>query len=306
MAASPPHIHTGSDSRFRVWDGERFVAIYEADDYPSASAHLARLQPKPRRRAAEPAPREVVLDLSSIPAARRGATEINAEDPERVHLKQFSDGWRVWNPLSRSYVGNADRGAFAAKTDAMFRARDLAVEAGLAGRSAPFKATKRRVASVEGGGLFAAREMAAPGQQIGLKFNASPAVVAVFTNDIEGVRALVSRSTRAGEPYAVSMQDVDSGERLPTVFYYADLDRAISQAKSLVFGREMPKHNQRLQGRRGLQPEVMPLYADVMAMGRATSKAELPPRRRTVAEYDAMSALRPNAGRKARNRLAVR
>jgi len=172
MAGAPPHIHTGSDGRFRVWDGERFVAIYEPDDHASASAHLQRLEPKRRKRAAE-TPRELVLEVSDVRAARRGGVDADAEDPERVHLKQFSDGWRVWNPPTRSYVSGPD-GAFSSKFEAMARARELTLQAGAASRGGASRAPARRGASIEGGGLFAAREVAAPGQQVGFKFNGSP------------------------------------------------------------------------------------------------------------------------------------
>ena len=243
MAAAPPHIHTGSDGRFRVWDGDRFAAIYEPDDYASAQAHLQRLEPKRRKRPVAETPRELVLS-TEVRAVRRGSTDVAAEDPERVHVKEFSDGWRVWNPLSRSYVGAADRGAFSAKTDAMFRARELTLQAG-ASRSPAARAPARRSADVEGGGLFSAREVAAPGQQVGFKFNGRPVPVpvplAMFADN--DLAAAVARSA-SGSGYDATFRDVLADGRADVhTIHFSDRDRAFERARGYVFGNGHRKAN---------------------------------------------------------------
>jgi hypothetical protein len=320
MAAAPPHIHTGSDGRFRVWDGDRFVAIYEPDDHASASAHLQRLEPKRRKRPAVETPRELVLQVTDVPAARRGAADAAAEDPEKVHLKEFSDGWRVWNPPTRSYVSGPD-GAFASKFEAMARARELSLQAFTSGRGGASKATARRSAAVEGGGLFAAREMAAPGQQVGFKFNGraagAPVPVAMFHH--EGLTSAVARAPGGG--FLVSLVDTEDRRFISQNRRYDDLVEAVNKAARGVFGNGVSvvtepgwgykingaanapapyrsaKPNHRLQGRRGtMPPDAMPHYADAMPIGRAMTAddAPAPARRRSVEEYDRMSSLRPN------------
>ena len=172
-----PQIHTGSDLRHRVWDGDKFAAIYEPDDYASAASHLARLTRRRKAPAAPAAAESFELSVGDVPAVSRSAPAI-AEDPDRVHLKEFSDGWRVWHPVVRSYVGDADRSPFATKHDAMHRARDVQVQIGAlgastAGRAAPRrKAPPPRTPPLMERTLFAPAEVAPKGGQIGFKFNA--------------------------------------------------------------------------------------------------------------------------------------
>ena len=99
------------------------------------------------------------------------------EDTEIPHIKQYSDGWRVWNPISRMYLGDRNRNAFQDKDDALARLREMFMEVAEAKRArrGPTEAQKKaRARAALSGDIFA---NAAPdsvlvsGEQRGFKFN---------------------------------------------------------------------------------------------------------------------------------------
>lgn len=68
------------------------------------------------------------------PGARRAEiTELAAalldEDPDRPFVRQFSDGWRVWDPARRLFLRAPDGSPFASRGEAERRRRELAGEA---------------------------------------------------------------------------------------------------------------------------------------------------------------------------------
>lgn len=56
------------------------------------------------------------------------ATALLTEDPSRPYARQFSDGWRVWDPSRRLFLGAAPGVAFASRAEAEVRRRALAGE----------------------------------------------------------------------------------------------------------------------------------------------------------------------------------
>lgn len=74
------------------------------------------------------------------------------QDPARPFVQQFADGWRVWNPSSRSFVGAASGGPYATAAAADKRRRELSgIDDG-----PMFRAASQQPAAQLG--LFAARE----------------------------------------------------------------------------------------------------------------------------------------------------
>lgn len=167
-----PHVHRSpSDFRYRVHDGEQFVAVYEPHEEHIAQDHLQRLLAgRRRKRTATPVPpREYTLELDAVPVSGRAATA-QAEDVDTVHVKQFRDGWRVWNPGVQAYVTGPGFTPYASKTAAMERARDIMVEMkGKAKRAA--RGDVAVAPGVSSGTLFSPAEMTAKGGQMGFKFN---------------------------------------------------------------------------------------------------------------------------------------
>lgn len=169
----PPTIITSpTDHRHRVFDGDKIVAIYEPHEGADAEAHLAKLQPKPRRRAAPETRGDFALELTAAPVSRASAATPTAADINRVHLQKFSDGYRVWHPGRQLYVSGTD-GAYRTQLEAQDRAREIMVA--MAQERPPTARVKaQRAAAPQGGGLFGAP---APqrGEQVGFKFNGRPA-----------------------------------------------------------------------------------------------------------------------------------
>jgi len=56
------------------------------------------------------------------------ADALLTEDPARPYARQFSDGWRVWDPARRLFLGAAGGGAFATRGEAEAKRRALAGE----------------------------------------------------------------------------------------------------------------------------------------------------------------------------------
>lgn len=58
----------------------------------------------------------------------RLAKDLLAEDRARPFVRRFTDGWRVWNPRTESFVGNGPGRPFATAGEAEYRRRALAGE----------------------------------------------------------------------------------------------------------------------------------------------------------------------------------
>ena len=105
------------------------------------------------------------------PTASRSAAS-KGEDPAVPHLKHFSDGWRVWNPMIRNYVGDATRTAFADQGQASELMRAIYAEMAAAGVGPKRVTAKAAAMRSSGPDLFGA--VVAPrsvGEQVGFKFN---------------------------------------------------------------------------------------------------------------------------------------
>lgn len=191
-----PHIHQSpSDLRYRVHDGDQFVAVFEPDEKHLAEEHLAQIVGGRRRRVQTPVavPRELVLELDAVPSAGR-AVAVAEEDPETVHVKQFRDGWRVWHPGTRSYLAGPGFEPYPTKTAAMERARDVMVQIGATAKRPQGRkgaAPRGAVALAPGlaqGGLFAPAEVTPKGGQMGFKFNGRR-IIGGYRVDVEAERA---------------------------------------------------------------------------------------------------------------------
>lgn len=102
-------------------------------------------------------------DFPKIPAMR--------EKDAEPHFKKFVDGYRVWNPMSRTYVGDASMAPFRGLDGASARVREVYLEmddAGVGGAKIRQKAAAIRA---EGGGLLRVAPTRRAQEQIGLKFN---------------------------------------------------------------------------------------------------------------------------------------
>lgn len=100
--------------------------------------------------------------------AGRGA---KAEDPNLPHVKRFTDGYRVWNPMIRAYVGDATMSAFQDVGLASDLQRSILVEMSQSG-AASKRVTSKVKAMQEAPSLFGSAPAARPtGEQTGFKFN---------------------------------------------------------------------------------------------------------------------------------------
>ena len=313
-----PHVHRSpSDLRYRVHDGEQFVAVYEPEEQHLADDHLQRILAtrRGRRRAAPaPPPRDLVLELDAVPVARRGTTApAPAEDMDRVHVKQMSDGWKVWHPGVRAYVTGPDFTPYATKAAAMERARDIMVQIGATaarpkGRAGAAKAPRGAVEVAPGaaaGTLFAPAEMVAKGGQMGFKFNGRKRnrLGAETAQEVDWTRRqLLGRRVRLtprGGGFAVDgfvrevrfaaadgVAVVLDGVRHP--FRLADYAVEIDPRGRKRNAPQLPS------GRRGAlaAPPPMPPYEE-FPIGRAVARDDLAQRRRrAVEEYEALDTLR--------------
>lgn len=112
------------------------------------------------------------VDLFAPVSATRGATSSRGEDPRIPHIKRFSDGYRVWNPMVRNYVGDAHMRPFVDAASASDLQRALYMEMAASG-SAPAKVMQKAATMrAEGGDLFGVAAAVRPtGEQRGFKFN---------------------------------------------------------------------------------------------------------------------------------------
>lgn len=124
---------------------------------------------------AMPARRFTQVDLFASDAAK-AVTPSRGEDPRTPHIKQFSDGYRVWNPMVRNYVGDAHMQPFRDVGAASVLQRALYMEMAASG-TAPAKVMRKAEAMrAEGSDLFGASAAVRPtGEQRGFKFNGAMA-----------------------------------------------------------------------------------------------------------------------------------
>lgn len=115
------------------------------------------------------------VDLFASDAAK-AVTPSRGEDPRTPHIKQFSDGYRVWNPMVRNYVGDAHMQPFRDVGAASVLQRALYMEMAASG-SAPARIVRRAEAMrAEGSDLFgASAAVRSTGEQRGFKFNGAMA-----------------------------------------------------------------------------------------------------------------------------------
>lgn len=309
-----PHVHRSpSDHRFRVHDGEAFIAIYEPDEAHLAEAHLQRILPKRKARPAAPVPRDLVLEVTDAPVRAAGTPQV--ADVDRVHVQQFSDGFRVWHPDLRTFVAGPD-GAYQRREDALARARDVMVQIGTAARA---KKPARRATPAPSEGLFAPRELAARGEQIGFKFNGAD-------EESRAVRALTRLAQAVVEEPGAFDADLahyarthNLQELVNTIAYseanalrdtadrggythwaggYGPFNGAVRGRAVLSLRHALERKGNGAQqpwGRRYMAPQLG-TYEDLLPMGRAPSADEVRarPRRQTVADYERQSELKPN------------
>ena len=188
---SPLTLVPGSDGRYRVWDAKqgKYVRVFEPDEKAAAEAYVAD-RPKGRKAVPVPVPEgeyEAPVDfrpltLTAQEPARRSETQrelLTREDPETPHMRFFASekGWRVWNPITRMYVGDMQRNAFRSEATAMVRLREMFLQVEEAKRAArPVSEAKKRARAREAlsGDIFAkapAATVLVTGEQAGFKFN---------------------------------------------------------------------------------------------------------------------------------------
>lgn len=97
--------------------------------YRTATGHLAGPYSTKKRAAGEGAlalahalfPHAAPRDLPSL------AQDLLTQDASRAYVRKFADGWRVWHPGRRSFVGGRE-GAFATAAEADLRRREITGE----------------------------------------------------------------------------------------------------------------------------------------------------------------------------------
>lgn len=154
----PQLVTSPTDQRHRVYDGTKIAAIYEPHELGKAEAHLAKLLKKGGGRKKAPAmPTEEELQkiLSApAPVVPRTPRKKSApapmslgrqEDTSVLHIKEFSDGYRIWHPTERRYIG-PNRGAFQDLPAASERLAELRLEMLEKGLSLSAKDRKRATA----------------------------------------------------------------------------------------------------------------------------------------------------------------
>lgn len=116
------------------------------------------------------------VDLFAPVSVAKAATPSWTDDPRTPHIKQFSDGYRVWNPMVRNYVGDAHMQPFRDIGAASVLQRALYMEMAASG-TAPAKVMRKAEAMrAEGSDLFGASAAVRPtGEQRGFKFNGAMA-----------------------------------------------------------------------------------------------------------------------------------
>lgn len=135
-------------------------------------ARLASMSNASRHRADRKGNSFKQADLfASAATSGRAEKTSKAEDPSIPHIKRFMDGYRVWNPMLRAYVGDASMQAFRDVGLASDLQRSIYVEMANAGAGGKRIAEKVQRMQVESG-LFGGAPQARPtGEQRGFKFN---------------------------------------------------------------------------------------------------------------------------------------
>lgn len=129
------------------------------------------------------------------------------EDPAVPHVKRFQDGYRVWNPIVRGYVGNERMQPFDDVGAASDLVRSLYVEMAKAGVGGKKVREKAESMIERGPDLLGAAPTARPpvGEQVGFKFNGAAKMSFPATIVIAWA---MSERVWDGEPYRA-----DLGER---------------------------------------------------------------------------------------------